>query len=85
MDFEDVPTRLLCIHSHVRACAVSMGQEDQVFSLHNKFITHWLNDIDGDCLKLYIDQECSGSVVECLTGDRGATGLSLTGVTVLCP
>ena len=29
--------------------------------------------------------ECSGSVVECLTRDRGAVGLSLTGVTVLCP
>ena len=29
--------------------------------------------------------ECSGSVVECVTGDQGATGLSLTGVTALCP
>ena len=28
--------------------------------------------------------ERSGLVVECLTGDKGATGLSLTGVTVLC-
>ena len=27
----------------------------------------------------------SGSVVECLIRDRGATGLSLTGVTALCP
>ena len=26
-----------------------------------------------------------GSVVECLTRDRGAVGLSLTGVPVLCP
>ena len=25
------------------------------------------------------------SVVECLTGDRGAAGSCLTGVTVLCP
>ena len=30
-------------------------------------------------------RERSGSVVECLTRDRGAAGLSLTGVTVLCP
>ena len=30
-------------------------------------------------------RECSGSVVECLTQDRGATGSSLTGVTALCP
>ena len=29
--------------------------------------------------------ERSGSVLECLTRDRGAVGLSLTGVTVLCP
>ena len=27
----------------------------------------------------------SGSVVECLTSDRGAAGSSLTGVTALCP
>ena len=30
-------------------------------------------------------RERSGLVVECLTGDRGVVGLSLTGVTVLCP
>ena len=29
--------------------------------------------------------ERSGSVVECLTRDRGAVGLSLTGITALCP
>ena len=29
--------------------------------------------------------ERSGSVLECLTRDRGAAGSSLTGVTVLCP
>ena len=29
--------------------------------------------------------EHSGSVVECLTRDRGAAGSSLTGVSVLCP
>ena len=29
--------------------------------------------------------EHSGSVVECLTRERGAAGSSLTGVTVLCP
>ena len=28
-------------------------------------------------------RECSGSVVECLTRDRGATGSTLTGVTAL--
>ena len=29
--------------------------------------------------------EHTGSVVECLTRDRGAAGSSLTSVTVLCP
>ena len=29
--------------------------------------------------------ERSGSVVECLTQDRGAAGLSLTSITALCP
>ena len=29
-------------------------------------------------------RERSGSVVECLTGDRGAAGSSLTSVTALC-
>ena len=32
-----------------------------------------------------IVNERSGSVVECLTRDRGAAGSSLTGVTALCP
>ena len=27
----------------------------------------------------------SGSVVECLTGDQGVVGSSLSGVTALCP
>ena len=30
-------------------------------------------------------RERSGSVVECLTRDRGAAGSSITGVTALCP
>ena len=30
-------------------------------------------------------REPSGSVVDCLTRDRGTSGLSLTGVTALCP
>ena len=30
-------------------------------------------------------RERSASVVECLTRDRGAAGLSLIGITALCP
>ena len=38
------------------------------------------------CLALQVKKrKHRGSVVECLTLDRGATGSSLTGVTVLCP
>ena len=33
--------------------------------------------------KIFQDLECSGSLVECLTWDRGALGSHLTGVTVL--
>ena len=36
-------------------------------------------------LFLYQNRECSGSVVECLTRDRGAAGSNLTGITVLYP
>ena len=32
---------------------------------------------------IHIGGECSGSVVECLTRDRGASGSGLTGVTAL--
>ena len=32
-----------------------------------------------------LHRECSGSVVECLTRDRGGAGSSLNGVTALCP
>ena len=32
-----------------------------------------------------VEWERSGSVVECLAGDGGVAGLSLTGGTVLCP
>ena len=31
------------------------------------------------------EREGSGSVIECLTRDRGAADLSLTGITALCP
>ena len=36
-------------------------------------------------VRYLIHGERSGSVVECLTQDRGAVGLSLTGITALCP
>ena len=40
---------------------------------------HWMNS------QGWPYREHSGSVVECLTQDRGAKGSNLTSVTVLCP
>ena len=42
----------------------------------------WFAGVDPEFLEWGF--VCSGSVVECLTQDREATGLSLTGVTSLC-
>ena len=39
----------------------------------------------GDLDLIFKVRECSGSVVKCLTQDRGVVGSSLTGITVLCP
>ena len=36
-------------------------------------------------VNMLLDRERSGSVVECLTRDRGAAGSSLPCVTALCP
>ena len=41
--------------------------------------------ISSILLFLYQNRECSGSVVECSTQDRGAAGSSLIGIAVLCP
>ena len=47
------------------------------------FLRKLVNITDHEMLQA--NREHSGSVVECLTRDRGATGSSLIGVTVLCP
>ena len=39
----------------------------------------------GGKLNTNTNLELSGSVAECLTRDQEAAGLSLTGVTALCP
>ena len=40
---------------------------------------------DNRLIYTRVNREHRGSVVKCLTRDRGAAGLSLTGVLVLCP
>ena len=37
------------------------------------------------CNPLVVYEECSDSVVECLTRDQGVAGSSLPGGTALCP
>ena len=44
----------------------------------------WRPPIEHTCYCVYFSER-SGSVVECLTRDRGAARSSLTGITVLCP
>ena len=44
----------------------------------------FIRNLEWD-LTLWVTWERSGSVVECLTWDRGAAGSSLTGDTALCP
>ena len=46
---------------------------DSIYHMTNTLISHFWR------------RERSGSVIECLTRDRGAAGSSLTGITVLCP
>ena len=63
------------------------------YSLRNVecYISDMFFDSNASIITVLLDEnyfyswEHSGSVVECLTRDRRATGSSLTGVTVLCP
>ena len=60
-----------------------ISDQDQ-HSLHKKIY----QGLDMTVVDLYCYislWERSGSVVECMTQDRGAACSSLTGVTVLCP
>ena len=56
--------------------------EQDILSLYcyiiNRLIAHQFP-------KMKLHEEHDGSVVECLTPDRGVEGLSLTGSTALCP
>ena len=71
----------------MQACRLATAHKHKVYKTDNgsdpilegffilfflSYITRWI-------------WERSGSVVECLTGDRGTAGSSLTGVTALCP
>ena len=57
-----------------------------LITYHLLLITYYLLLITYYLLLItYHIRERSGSLVERLTRDRGAAGLSLTGVTTLCP
>ena len=62
------------------------NSEDPDERLQNTVFTVCNDKKDLQRKKYYIIwRERSGSVVECLTRDRGAMGYSLTSVTALCP
>ena len=46
-------------------------------------IAHFFNDFSTIALLFSLIRERRGTVVECLTHNRGAVGVSITGVTVL--
>ena len=55
--------------------------ETVLLNVQNKF----LNLSMGKNIFTTLFWERSGSAIECLTQDEGASGSSLTGVTALCP
>ena len=62
------------------------------FSLHieppsyqKTISTNELTTLELPSMDIWFREGSSGSVVECMTGDRGAAGLSLTRETVLSP
>ena len=74
-------------HSQRIKCKLTI-QKEVGYGLDRQHYSFWYTLYT--CLKqpLKIDKTKgghSGSVVECLTRDRGAAGLSCTGVTALCP
>ena len=69
--FNNLYFALVSMHLHFADC--------EIFD-----VKHW--NINKRCDNIYIEgRECSGSMIECLTRDREAMGLSLIGVTVFCP
>ena len=51
---------------------------------HLEFVS-FTGGCTGSSESIHVKMPISGSVVECLTRDRGAAGSGLTGATVLCP
>ena len=64
-----------------KPCKIFLAGESQKY-FHDYYI--WKSFVFNIFHNLYV-RERSGSMVECLTGYQGASGLSLTGVTVSCP
>ena len=59
--------------------------QGQIFSCYSPYGLHWIMVVRMSIFIYYTPRERSGSVVECLTWDRGAACSSHTGVTVMCP
>ena len=61
-----------------------MNSYDQLFS-HECVLTFLYTFLPPGKFFMLFYRECSGSVVECWTHDRGDVGSSLTGATALYP
>ena len=71
-------------------CFVSDPGEGLIHTLHQlqtltKRAAQYYRQVIFPFLSVKSLQCCRSPVVDCLTRDRGAVGLSLIGVTVLCP
>ena len=72
------------VSNHVHLKNSFLQNEKLSLSIDSRYYSDVTN-----LLEINVQVGCGGSygsaVVECLTGDRGAAGSSLTGITALCP
>ena len=64
---------------------VKSAEQKIIFLYLNQSICCGYAKVIGKKILTILWWERSGSVVECLTRDRGAAGSSLSGITPLCP
>ena len=71
-----------CVASHLVSTMIESVCSMWRLKMSPEFVSFF--DVTLICMPFTnVRWECSGSVVECLTRDRGAGGSSLTGVTAL--
>ena len=71
-------------YSSLLICFIRENSEDGSPLDQRKMAKHKFSGLNQLVSAIYEHREHSGSVVECLTQDRMAADLSLTGITALC-